>query len=210
MSVRGTCVMCLWWAVPGEGVSGCDSPLPFLGKFSKEKKYKWLQFTYGRDNVVYRACLYHFSCVSGMSIIPRYVNRVARNASHHVTARVFETITLLQLNPMKLVSTWDSALKLDLYNKIVTDSVVFWKIQKFDWLIPETKWHSCLHNRALCSYLVTLRLLRQRENNPQFSGTYKYRNVGNYKFWMLILVLWCENERQRWDASRYIKARSEA
>ena len=53
---------------------------------------------------------------------------------------------------------------------IITDSVVLWKIQKFDWLIPETKWHSCLHNRALCSYLATLRLLRQRENNPQFSG----------------------------------------
>ena len=30
------------------------------------------------------------------------------------------------------------------------------------------------------------------------------------KNWMLILVLLCENERQRWDASRYIKARSEA
>ena len=27
---------------------------------------------------------------------------------------------------------------------------------------------------------------------------------------MLILVLSCENERQRWDASRYIKAHSEA
>ena len=26
---------------------------------------------------------------------------------------------------------------------------------------------------------------------------------------MLILVLLCENERQRWDASQYIKARSE-
>ena len=35
-------------------------------------------------------------------------------------------------------------------NTIITDSVVLWKIQKFDWLIPETKWHSCLHNRALC------------------------------------------------------------
>ena len=58
------------------------------------------------------------------------------------------------------------------HNYIITDSVVLWKIQKFDWLIPETKWHSCLHNRALCSYLATLRLLRQRENNPQFSGTY--------------------------------------
>ena len=54
---------------------------------------------------------------------------------------------------------------------IITDSVVLWKIQKFDWLIPETKWHSCLHNRTLCSYLATLRLLRQRENNPHFSGT---------------------------------------
>ena len=54
---------------------------------------------------------------------------------------------------------------------IITDSVVLWEIQKFDWLIPETKRHSCLHNRALCSYLATLRLLRQRENNPQFSGT---------------------------------------
>ena len=31
-----------------------------------------------------------------------------------------------------------------------------------------------------------------------------------FKNWMLILVLLCENERQRWDASRYIKARSEA
>ena len=30
------------------------------------------------------------------------------------------------------------------------------------------------------------------------------------KNWMLILVLLCENERQRWDTSRYIKARSEA
>ena len=55
---------------------------------------------------------------------------------------------------------------------IITDSVVLWKIKKFDWLIPETKWHSCLHNRALCSYLATLRLLRQGGNNPQFSGTY--------------------------------------
>ena len=54
----------------------------------------------------------------------------------------------------------------------ITESVVLWKIQKFDWLIPETKWLSCLHNSALCSYLATLRLLRQRENNPQFSGTY--------------------------------------
>ena len=31
-----------------------------------------------------------------------------------------------------------------------------------------------------------------------------------FKIWMLILVLFCENERQEWDASRYIKARSEA
>ena len=30
------------------------------------------------------------------------------------------------------------------------------------------------------------------------------------KNWMLILVLLCENERQRWDASQYIKACSEA
>ena len=30
------------------------------------------------------------------------------------------------------------------------------------------------------------------------------------KNWMLIFVLLCENECQRWDASRYIKARSEA
>ena len=29
------------------------------------------------------------------------------------------------------------------------------------------------------------------------------------KNWMLILVLLCENERQRWDAPRYIKARSD-
>ena len=27
-----------------------------------------------------------------------------------------------------------------------------------------------------------------------------------FKNWMLILVLLCENERQRWDVSRYIKA----
>ena len=33
---------------------------------------------------------------------------------------------------------------------------------------------------------------------------------GSFKNWMLILVLLCENECQRWDASRYIKARSEA
>ena len=32
----------------------------------------------------------------------------------------------------------------------------------------------------------------------------------SFKNWMLILVLLCENERQRWDASRYITARSEA
>ena len=30
----------------------------------------------------------------------------------------------------------------------------------------------------------------------------------SFKKWMLILVLLCENERQRWDAPRYIKARS--
>ena len=29
--------------------------------------------------------------------------------------------------------------KLDLYFLIITDSVVLWKIQKFDWLIPDTK-----------------------------------------------------------------------
>ena len=28
---------------------------------------------------------------------------------------------------------------------------MLWKIQKFDWQIPETKWQSCLHNRVLCS-----------------------------------------------------------
>ena len=28
---------------------------------------------------------------------------------------------------------------------------MLWKIQKFDWLIPDTKWHSCLHNITLCS-----------------------------------------------------------
>ena len=96
-----------------------------------------------------------------------------------------------------------SVLIMQIHHEIITDSVVLWKIQKFDWLIPETKWHSCLHNRTLCSYLATLLLLRQRENNPQFSGTNLYSNVGNYKFWMLILILLCENERQRWDASRY-------
>ena len=58
------------------------------------------------------------------------------------------------------------------YMLIITDSDVLWKIQKFDWLISETKWHSWLHNRALCSYLATLRLLRQRENNQQFPRTY--------------------------------------
>ena len=58
------------------------------------------------------------------------------------------------------------------HSNIITDSVVLWKIQKFDWLIPEIKWHSCLHNRALCSYLATLQLLRLRENNTLFSGTY--------------------------------------
>ena len=31
-----------------------------------------------------------------------------------------------------------------------------------------------------------------------------------FKNWMLILVLLCENECQRWDASRYIKARRES
>ena len=31
----------------------------------------------------------------------------------------------------------------------------------------------------------------------------------HFKNWMLILVLLCENERQRWDASRYIRARSD-
>ena len=30
--------------------------------------------------------------------------------------------------------------------------------------------------------------------------------VGYFKNWMLILVLLCENELQRWDTSRYIKA----
>ena len=53
---------------------------------------------------------------------------------------------------------------------IRTDSIVLWKIQNFDWLISETKWHSCLHNRALCSYLATLRLLRQREKIRSFRG----------------------------------------
>ena len=39
---------------------------------------------------------------------------------------------------------------------IITDSIVLWKIRKFDWLIPETNWHSCLHNRALCMHNRTL------------------------------------------------------
>ena len=30
------------------------------------------------------------------------------------------------------------SLKIHVYS-IITDSVVLWKIQKFDWLIPETK-----------------------------------------------------------------------
>ena len=58
------------------------------------------------------------------------------------------------------------------YN-IITDCVVLWKIQKFDRLIPETKWHSCLHNRALCSYLATMRLLHQRENNLRMISVLK-------------------------------------
>ena len=33
--------------------------------------------------------------------------------------------------------------------------------------------------------------------------------ISLFKNWMLILVLLCENERQRWDVSRYIKMRSE-
>ena len=37
------------------------------------------------------------------------------------------------------------------YNIIMTNSVVLWKIQKFDWLISETNGHSCLHNIALCN-----------------------------------------------------------
>ena len=49
---------------------------------------------------------------------------------------------------------------------VVMESWVIWTR-----LIPRAKWHSCLHNGALCSFLATLRLLRQRENHPQFSGT---------------------------------------
>ena len=37
-----------------------------------------------------------------------------------------------------------------------------------------------------------------------------WEGVWRFKNWMLILVLLCENERQRWDASPYIKACSEA
>ena len=29
--------------------------------------------------------------------------------------------------------------KYKIHSQIITDSVVLWKIQKFDWLIPETK-----------------------------------------------------------------------
>ena len=36
------------------------------------------------------------------------------------------------------------------------------------------------------------------------------KSLDLFKNWMLILVLLCENERQRWDASQYIKACSEA
>ena len=44
-------------------------------------------------------------------------------------------------------------------------------------------------------------------------GPHMYENTFiqiTFKNWMLIFVLLCENEHQRWDASRYIKARSEA
>ena len=69
----------------------------------------------------------------------------------------------------------------------------------------------------------------QLRNNLCLKMTFKIRVLrNNYKFicfltlvlcclpmfsfknWMLILVLLCENECQRWDASRCIKARSEA
>ena len=38
----------------------------------------------------------------------------------------------------------------------------------------------------------------------------EYAMLVYLKNWMLILVLLCENERQRWDVSWYIKAHSEA
>ena len=49
-----------------------------------------------------------------------------------------------------------------------------------------------------------------KEKNMAFVGTLFSRRCWIFKNWMLILVLLCENEHQRWDASRYIKARSEA
>ena len=45
-------------------------------------------------------------------------------------------------------------------------------------------------------------------NDPSvFFYNLPYLDHLSLKSWMLILVLLCENERQRWDASRYIKAR---
>ena len=58
-----------------------------------------------------------------------------------------------------------------------------------------------LYAKKFKSFFQTLLLPRAK----YFTNT-----SGLFKNWMLILVLLCENERQRWDALRYIKASSEA
>ena len=67
--------------------------------------------------------------------------------SNHTTCTIHRTVHVL---------LWENCACSENHKIIIiTGSVVLWKIQKFDWLIPKTKWHSCLHNRAFCSYLAT-------------------------------------------------------
>ena len=61
--------------------------------------------------------------------------------------------------------------------------------------------------------LTVCLLSRKHGNNQGYTNEWTYPNqqhfkttikeTSSFKNWMLILVVLCENERQRWDASRY-------
>ena len=71
---------------------------------------------------------------------------------------------------------------------------MLWKIQKFDWLIPETKWHSCLHNRALCSdsrfhssQVEPAKIIQINKNIPLFEWAIACSN--NSMLWRTVSLL---------------------
>ena len=93
-----------------------------------------------------------FSSWHTKMILHKCIDREPRKTSIYFGVKGQGQIWTLNFLQFRMITPFP----FEVHRYIITDSVLLWKIQKFDWLIPETKWHSCLHNRTLCMHNRTL------------------------------------------------------